>query len=1040
MKKIISFFAKEHTIGNLLTFFLIAAGIYSISNIRRDIFPPVNYDITLIRALLPGASPEQGEKLILNSIEEKIKEVDGIDEVRSATTESQSLVTIKLDPNARDINKTNSDIQNAIDQIDSLPDDAEKPVITNLESGLLPVIEAIISGPFDDFQIRKISNDLADELGLVDGVSSVSKLGYFNKEYLVSLDQQKMKRRQISMSQVIRSLQTQNISAPAGKLTLSSGNDELIRTEGQYQSEQDILNTQVSANLDGFGTKLKDIATVTKQLEEPTRVYKYEGNKSIILQITKKVNADALRLVKEIKQTTADFIEQYDSRINVSFSKDMSVYLKTRLQALGGNLLIGLLLVIIVLTLFLPWQVTLVVSIGVPVALLGTFAVAFLLNWSINLISLIGLIIVLGMLVDDAIVVSENIWSEFEKTGDKAKSIVDGVMNVIGPVTASILTTVSAFAPMLFMSGIFGAFVFHIPSMVILALAFSMFEVFLILPSHFSNWVGGSAQKRQKKKHWFDPCIRIYKRFVGWSLRFRYLMLLSGIIVFSSTVFLVYKSGKFKLFSSDGVNLFFVKIEGPPSISLDEMSKKIEPIEKLIAELPKTEILDYVSTIGIYQRDPLDPQTKYGNQFASIQINLQAKLPNGRTAFDIMADLNKKLTVPEGLISVQTELPPQGPPQGRDVSIDISGSDFDVLYEIADKIVTELRNDGLVKNIDNSFIPGKDEWQITPKPLAMAASGITTAQLAQDIRAEFDGVIATSIRTLDEEINIRVQTSKSDDLASDTLTKLKSIKVGNKRGSLTQLSKIATFEKSKSLSMITHLNYKRSLNVSADSIDPSDNRKALQSIKPKVKEIFKNYPGYKYNYGGMDKDTNESLKSLFVAFMAAFFFIFSLLIVTFRSFLQPILILTSIPLGFIGAILAMLLHGKPFGFMSLLGTVALAGVIVNNSIVLTDFVNKSRKRGLDLSKSIVDAAGKRLRPIVLTTITTVSGLMPTAYGNYLEEYLGIGGYDPFIVPIALALGWGLFMGSILTLIYFPCFIRILDDIRFLFVKKQVDNE
>ncbi len=1036
MKRIIDFFAREHIIGNLITIFILAVGIYSILNIRRDIFPIVEYDVTTVRTILPGASPEQAEKLIINNIEEKLKEIDGIDEVRSTATESQALTAIKLDADARDITKTNSDIQNAIDQIDNLPEDAEKPIVRILESGLIPILEANITGPFNEFEIRKISKDFADEVALIDEVSKVTKLGYRPKEFLVSVDEKKLSRNNVSINQVIQGIKLQNISVPAGKISFSDGHEQLVRTEGQYANIEQIQNTQLNTNLDGIGVKLKDIATVKMQLEDPTRLYKANGTEAIIMRITKKINADALKLVKNIKATAEDFKKRFGANIEINFSRDMSVYLKRRLRALGGNLLIGLILVVLILTLFLPWQVTLVVSMGVPVALLGALAAAYMLGLSINLISLIGLIIVLGMLVDDAIVVSENIWSQYERTGDKMKSITTGCLEVLGPVTASILTTVSSFAPMLFMTGIFGAFIFQIPLMVIIALAFSMFEVFLIMPSHFSNWVREGKKVETKKENWFTPLIGKYKRYVAWSLRFRYLMLVAGLVVFFSTVGLVYGLGKFKLFSSDGVDFFFVKIEGPTSISLDGMSELIKPLEKIISELPKEDVTDYLTTIGIFQKDNLDPLTKYGNQFASIQVNLPAKLKPGRTINDIIADLEKVLVKPEGIRTVAVEMPNQGPPTGRDVSIDITGENFDVLLEIIGKIKKQLVADGLSKNIEDSFIEGKDEWLVRPKQIPMAASGVSVAQLSQSLRASFEGVVASSIRTLDEEINIRVKLKNTNTDSSNVESALSKFKVGNRRGNLTPIKPLTEIDKAKSLSMIQHLNFKRVINISAEAKDSSNARLPMAKIKPKVIEIVEQYPGYSYSFGGMDKDTDESMRSLFVSFLAAFFFIFSLLVVTFRSLLQPILILTSIPLGFVGALLAMLAHGRPFGFMSLLGTVALAGVIVNNSIVLTDFVNSCRKRGLQLSDSIVEAAGKRLRPIVLTTITTVSGLMPTAYGDTVEAVLGIGGSDPFIVPIALSLGWGLFIGSILTLVFFPCFIRILDDIENLFKREK----
>lgn len=1028
MRAIVRFFAREHLLGNLLTLLIVIFGTYAVFEIRRDVWPSVDFNVTTISTILPGASPEQVEKLVINPIEEALREVDGLKKILSTATESTAVTVIQLDPDARDANKTNQDIRQAIDRIDDLPDAAEEPIINVIESGTMPVIEVTVTGTpeTNEIEVRDTAKRLARELSLLKQVSSVDEQGDRKKEFLVEADPEVLAQRRVPLSSLIRSIQARNVSLPGGSVENRQGKEVLVRTEAEYENPESILDTVLLSNEVGLGTRIEDVAQVSVRLAEPDRLYRAMGEPSVNLVVAKKANADTYDLINSVKATAKEFMDRLGGQFQVGYSNDFSVYLTTRLNALSSNLIIGLVLVVIVLALFLPWQVTLVVAVGIPVALLSTLLTAYLFGLSLNLISLIGLIIVLGMLVDDAIVVTENVWRHVEMGKDLIQGVVDGSREVFGPVLASVLTTVSAFAPMMFMTGIFGAFVFEIPLMVIVALGFSLLEAYIVMPSHFTGWVGPFlSKKHEKKEHWFDRLADHYQRYVKWSLRFRYAILGGVFSLLVITAGILVTSGRFILFPPEGIEVFFVQLEAPRGTTIEKMVELVKPIEEKIAGISETDLKDYVTAIGIIQQDQIDPQTRRGTQYANIRVALTPQSERERTAAEIVADLRKQIGTPEEFKRVSFEFVRQGPPQGKPISINLLGEDFNEMNAAGDKIMAALQEYEGVEDVRSSFLPGKEEWQVIPQHRETAMVGLTAAEIAQTVRASFEGIVASSVRELDEEIDIRVKLEAKE---GEALEQLQNLKVGNPMGNLIPLPKIARFKKDEALSAINHYNYERLVNISAGvNVELNTPAAIVAQLKPQLEKILSEHPGVQYEFGGEDEDTQESMTALLRAFIFAAFVIFSLLVITFKNLLQPILILTSIPLGFMGVAYAMLLHGRPFSFMAMLGVIALAGVIVNNSIVFIDFVNGHKKEGLPIRDSIAEAARIRLRPIVLTTLTTISGLFPTAYGEQIYDWFGIGGGDPFIVPIALSLGWGLAFGSLLTALAFPALILILDD-------------
>ncbi|MCB0413623.1 MAG: efflux RND transporter permease subunit [Bdellovibrionales bacterium] len=881
MNKIIEFFAKEHLMGNLLTFMLLAFGVFSIFELRRDLYPNVNFETTIVSAVLPGASPEQIESLIINPIEESMREVDGIKRIISTATESTGILVAQLDPDSRDSTKTNRDIRRSIDTVDDYPEDAEDPVVREIEVSQVPVITVTVSkkGDFDN-DLLTVGQYVYEQLSELKGVASVDKLGLRDEEIHIDVDHNKMNQRRIDLLQAIGAVKSQNISLPGGSALTKSNEEILIRTDAEYKSSQflsstseenerkKILNqikgTIIRSNDGGFSSKIGDIASVNYGLQDPEKLYKSFGDPAIHLVVKKKFNSDVLETVEGVRAKVKELQDQLGNRADLRLSNDLSTFVTNRLDILKSNLLVGLILVIIVLSLFLPWQATLVVAMGIPVALFSAMTVLYMAGNTINLISLVGLIIVLGMLVDDAIVVCENIWRHVEMQKPIQQAVIDGAKEVFVPVLGSVLTTVSAFAPMLFMTGIFGAFVGEIPFVVIVALFFSLFEAFIIMPSHFTSWVGIFIDQKKLKLHalkkesessLFDRFVEKYKNFLVFTIRYRYLMSLVVALLMVGSIAIQVATGRFVLFPSDGLDFFFIHVEAPKSTSIEKMSHLIEPIEQEVSKLSKEELVDHTSTIGIIQQDSNDPQTRRGSNFANIRVILTPSKLRARTAQEIAEELKEKIGLPGGIERVKVEYPRAGPPQGRAVSINVMGKNFSQLQQIAENVKNELKNISGVSDIRDSFISGKDEWTVIPNQENMALVGLNANQVATTVRSAFEGIVASSIRDLDKEIDIRVRLENDSVSAQE---KLNYLKIGNSLGNLIPLNQVASFEQRSTLNSILHKDFKRVINISADvdGIEMTGN-KVARLVEPKVKEMSGNKRGYKIECGGEKEDSKE---------------------------------------------------------------------------------------------------------------------------------------------------------------------------------------
>ena len=637
-----------------------------------------------------------------------------------------------------------------------------------------------------------------------------------------------------------------------------------------------------------------------------------------------------------------------------------------------------------------------------------------------------GLIIVLGMLVDDGIIVAENVYRHMEKGLPPRQAAVKGSEEVMGAVTTAVFTTIAAFAPLLFMTGIIGRFIRNIPTVLIVALLASLGEALIILPCHLADFVKvkldtqGKPVSISKDMRWFKALVGLYTKTVTSAIKRRYVVLAGFTFLLILCGFLAFGAIKFVLFPDAGINYFFVRGEAPIGTPLAKTNELIAPIEEIVAGIPAEEMDSFVTTVGAIAEDRNDPFAGKASSLVQVAVYLVPEQDRKRSVNEILAEVREKAKDVQGFADLRFDTPEAGPPVGKAVEAKIRGESFETLDAIAGEYMDYLGRIEGATDITWDHKPGKEEIRVKVDNEKAALTGLTVAQIAKTVRAVFEGGIATKIKPVkaEEETDVTVMFPEE---ASGDISVFDDVLVRNKYGNLIPLKKVALIEKVSGTTTIHHLDGKRvvtaSCNVDTDKIT---SLKINQMLEKKFKGLFQKHLGYSVKYGGEQEETLESMQSLLLAFFYAFLIIYLILSSSFRSIVQPLIIMLAIPFGLIGVVFAFLAHGIPLSFMAILGIVGLNGIVVNDSIVLVDFINKLRLEGMERRDSIIKAGQMRIRPVILTTITTCGGLSTVAYG--------IGGKDPFLVPMALSICWGLAFATVLTLVVIPCIYSIVDDI------------
>ncbi|MFC1631481.1 efflux RND transporter permease subunit [Candidatus Omnitrophota bacterium] len=1010
---------------NLVSVIIIIIGLIVLFGMNREVFPNVSFDIVNVTTIYPGSPPQDVEKLITLPIEKEIKQVDGLDKIVSGSEVGFSSIAAYIDPDEDNKQKVIRDVQNAVDQVQDLPDDAEDPTVTEITSEGYPIIEVALSGEMSEQNLRAHAEFLEEIIEDIEDVAKVSKSGFKEREIQILIDPEKMNAYYVSIDEIEQALAARNISIPAGKIDTASV-EYSIRTTGEFLSAEEVAEVIIRANDSGNWLRIKDVATIKDGYKDVTTNYRTLGTRSINLLVIKKESGDAISMVDQVKEQCASYLKAQTDNLQISYVNDYSFYARRRLNVLRNNAWASVMIVIGVLLLFLQARVALLTFLGVPIAFFATFIVMNFMGITINLISMFGLIVVLGMLVDDGIIVAENVYRYLEQGMPPRIAAVKGTEEVMGAVVTAVLTTIAAFSPLLFMSGIIGKFINNIPTVLIIALSASLVEALVILPSHLADFAkrkigpDGKPMAVAKKLPWFKKLVNFYTKIVQVAIRFKYLVVIGFIIILSLGIMLAVTAIKFVLFPASGIDFFFIRGEAAIGTPLDKTSQLIKPVEEIVAQLPEEELDTFVTAVGKVEEDRQDPYSVSSSHVVQVTVYLTPEQSRKRKVDEIVEQLRQQCQDIQGFEDLRFDQPETGPPVGKPVEIKLRGENFVVLDQMAQEYMDYLNTVEGTSDVTWDHKPGKEEIRVEVDREQATIAGLSIRQIAKTVRAVFSGGIATTIKPekAEEEtdVTIKFNQERTKDLSS-----FNDIMVLNKFGNLIPLPKVAKIKKVPGTTAIHHLDGKRVVTVSSN-IDTEEvtSLKINQMLVEKFKDISQRYLGYTVKYGGEQEETVKSLQSLLKAFLYAFLIVYLLLASFFKSLIHPFVVMLAIPFGLIGVVFAFFLHGVPLSFMAILGIVGLNGIVVNDSIVLVAFINRLRSSGVERRESIIKGVQMRIRPVILTTVTTCGGLSTVAYG--------IGGKDPFLVPMALAICWGLLFATFLTLLIIPCIYSILDDI------------
>jgi len=1011
--KVIRYFLDNKIAVSVFVWGLLILGLISFKNIPKEGMPSIELNQVQITTTYPGAAPEDVELNVTIPLEEEIREITGIDYIESVSADNLSSIFIQLDESysPKEIEETVQDIRVAVDAVNDLPLEVEdSPLVKELKTDDLPIIEIALSDE-DHESLRRKARRLELALEKISLVSGVDKIGYFDTEIHIEADPDALNKTYFSLPEIAESIRKRNIRSTSGTLESYRGL-KTIMILNKFNDPLEVKDVILRSSFEQKRVKLHQVASVKLTEKDHKIRIRNNGEEGISLVVKKKPGADIIDTIERVKTVTADILGGKD---RYSFVNDQSKTTRMRLRLLLNNALTGFVIVLILLFLFLSKKAAFWTAFGIPFCFIAAFAVFPLFNITFSAIALAGLIVVLGIVVDDAIVMSDKIIF-YQEQGLKAKDAAySAVKDLIMPITLSTLTTIIAYTTLLSLGGRPGKFVIAIPVIVIIVLIVSLIESFFFLPHHIAS---GRQFGKKEKPGWFLKLEKVYSKSLIIVLKKKFLFLVLSVLILVAALLSAKFFLKFKMFPQSAIETFYVKVECPNNYSLDETEEVVKDIEKFIDKLPEQELESFTSRVGHHS---FSKTKNYGDHenWAIINVFLTPDIARERTAAEIIGGIKKKYKSPEG-VRIFFETKKVGPIQDKPVTVHLSSNnenDLNLSMKIVGNILKEMKDLG-VADIDNSQKTGKEELVINLDQNKLASMGISTEDVAQVLRIAYEGQLVTDIQTLEEKIEYRLLLNEESRKHEDILAK---IGVKNSEGFLVSLDKFISFDTKASELEILHRNGLRSVTLSASL------RKAKISAIEAAKIIKNNIDSSKnmpeevlVEVVGEASKTNLIMKDMKIAVLMSFVGIFFILALFLNSWGKALTIIAVIPFCVVGIVIALFIHGQAVSMFVLLATVGLIGIVVNDSIVMTDTLSSSwdkQARGDALINNIAALASQRLRPILLTTLTTLGGLLPMAYG--------LGGYEKMLSPMSLAFSWGLLFATIITLYIIPSIFLLL---------------
>jgi multidrug efflux pump subunit AcrB len=1065
MKSLGKWSIKNNVTVNLIMIFIIVAGLFTVQKMLREMMPQFTLDMIVISVDYPGSSPEEVEEGICIKIEEQIEGIEGIDRMISTAREGNGEVLVELETGT-DVQKVLDEIKVEVDRIDTFPEEAEEPLVLEIINRD-PTIYIAVYGNVSEKRLRKTAEKIRDDLlnarfvsemdsrtkegifsAILKGlkfkqpevISQIELVGVRDYEIAIEVSEENLRRYGLSFDQVVSAVKAGSIDLPGGKIKTEQG-EILVRSKGQLYTGREFESIPLITLPDGTVVQLGQVAKVTDGFKDVDIKARFNGKPAAVVQVNRTSEQDVIEIANIAQNYVASHKHKMTDDIDLAIWGDLSILVRDRINLMLRNGFQGITLVFIALALFLNFRLAFWVAIGIPISFMAAFLVLDAFDQTVNMISLFAFIMTLGILVDDAIIIGENIYSHHNRGKSPSAAVVDGLKEVGGPVVMAVSTTVVAFLPLMFISGIMGKFIAVMPMAVIIILIVSLGEALIILPSHLNHALTRAERKSTKLNSWHvrlrggvERTLRIvieryYTSAINYVVKNRYFTFSIGIGVFIISLGIVAGGYvPFVFFPKGESDWLIAELNYPLGTPVSITEKTIQHLESKAFDL-NTEFSEFseangdlvkntFALVGLIPRRDWKP-AEIGSHVGEVWVELVTSGDRSGISTNDVQNKWRRLVGELPGIERLAFFTLEGGPAGNAIEIQLSGQDFDELSLAADELKAEIKTYPGTYDISDNFKPGKQEKKIRVKEGARSI-GITMRGLAKQVRQAFYGQEALSIQRGRDDVKVMVRYA---DKQRSSLSGFEEMRIRTNDGQEIPIEEVADIAHGRAYSIINRVDRKRTVTVVSDIDETTANASRIvadlkANFLPKLEE---RHPGITFDLEGQEKRTRESLDDLKIGYLLAMMGIFLLLASQFRSYIQPVIIMMAIPFGLIGAVFGHLVMGKEFTIISLFGIVALSGIVVNDSLILIDFINRAVRSGVEIKTAVVESGKARFRPVLLTSITTIAGLLPILLERSFQAQ--------FIIPMAISICFGLLAATLLTLLYVPALYLIVRDVR-----------
>lgn len=1074
---VLAWMTKNPVASNLLMLILIIGGLLTLPSIKQEVFPEFELDLILVNVVYPGASPAEVEQGVVLAVEEAVRAVDGVKEVRSTATEGVGVVTVELMLGAN-ADRALADVKSAVDRITSFPKDVERPIVS-LALTRRQVVSVVVYGDVAEKALKELADRVRDELIDTGKITVVELAGVRPLEVSVEVPRAELRRYDLTLDQIAQRVTASSVELPGGGVK-TAGGEVLVRTTERKDRAAEFADIVVLSRPDGSEVRLGEIAEIEDGFRETDQEAYYDGKRAVMVNVFRVGDQKPL----EISQLVNDYVKEHQSAmppgVKLAIWSDMSEIYADRVDLLERNAWFGLILVFGVLGLFLEPRLAIWVTMGIPISFIGSLLIMPLADASINMISLFAFIVCLGIVVDDAIVVGEAIYTKRKQGLPPFEAAIAGVREVAVPVFFAVMTTVVAFAPMLFVSGVSGKFFRLIPIVVIAVLMISLVESLLVLPAHLAHKgfavligtaalvaglgfglphgvgaaigyalgtllvggvvlfaIGKLAERRaygfilhQQQRfsgfvEWFVE--RVYAPMIDRALNRRLLTLSVCVAALVATLGLV-AGGRvnFTFMPKVDSDVIVAELEMPYGTAVADTraitQRMLESARQLAADKSENAsalrgIFAQVGASGSMRGGAMPAGAGGGSHKSEVAVFLVPLKDRDFSSADFAREWRERIGEIPGARTLKLGFS-TGPSAGSPIDVELSHRDIAVLEAAAARVATKLREYTGVYDIDSGFSAGKEQLDFRLKPAARSL-GITELDLGRQIRSSFFGAEAVRQQRGRDEVRVFVRLPDAERRSEYDIEELL---VRTASGGEIPVNQAADIERGRSYTEIKRRDGRRIVSVTADVDTARTNAgKVLADVEQQViPEVLEEFPGLTYSLEGEQKSQRETMSSLWAGYAFALIAIFVLLAVVFRSYVQPIIIMLVIPFGLVGAVLGHVVMRYDLSLMSMMGVVALSGVVVNDSLILIDAINQFRREGMSRRQAIVAGGTRRFRPILLTSLTTFFGLTPMILETSVQAR--------FLIPMAISLGFGVLLSTVICLLLVPAVYAVVDDL------------